>query len=203
MPIQAIIFDVGGVLIRTVDRGPRTELATRLGMTYEALDELVFGGERGYQTQRGEISSEIHWKYVCTQAGWPIHEWQNFKQAFFAGDVLDNNIIEEIHQLHANYKTAIISNAFDDLRSVLKNEWHIADAFDSITISGEVGIMKPDARIFQISLTALSLPPEAAIFIDDFAHNVEAAQRLGMQAVHFRNREQFHQELAQLLDGTQ
>ena len=197
MPTQAIIFDVGGVLVRTVDRGPRTELATRLGMTYEALDELVFGGERGYQTQRGEISSESHWKYVCAQVGWPVHDWLNFRQTFFAGDVLDNNIMEEIRQLHANYKTAIISNAFDDLRSVLENEWQITDAFDAITISGEVGIMKPDERIFQISLQALALAPEAAIFIDDFAHNVEAARQLGMQAIHFRDREQYQRELAQ------
>ena len=47
MTIQAIIWDIGGVLARTIDRQPRLQLAARFGLTYEQLEGLIWGGERG------------------------------------------------------------------------------------------------------------------------------------------------------------
>ena len=78
-------------------------------------------------------------------------------------------------------------------------EWGIDDAFDIVVGSGDVGIMKPDPRIFLIALERLGVEPHEAVFVDDFIQNIHGAQALGISAIHFRNREQAIQELEQLL----
>jgi putative hydrolase of the HAD superfamily len=199
MPIRAIYFDIGGVLVRTVDRSPRSQLAARLGLTYETLSELVFGGESGRRAQRGEISAEAQWAYVCQQVSWPLANWQDLRQAFFAGDQLDVELLEAVHSLHACYRTGIISNALSEARPLIEDRWGMTEVFDAIILSCEVGLMKPDARIYQRALQALDVQPGEAVFVDDFMHNVEGARAVGMHAIHFHNPKQTLQELEQLL----
>jgi epoxide hydrolase-like predicted phosphatase len=197
--IQAIYFDIGGVLVRTMDRAPRTQLAARLGMTYEALEELVFGGDNGRKAQLGEITAEEQWAYVCQQVNWPISIWCELEAEFYAGDSLDAALVDYIRDLHRRYKTGIISNALSNVRSAIATKWHMADAFDVIITSADEGMMKPDARIFQIALQSLNVQPFEAVFVDDFPHNVEGARAVGMRAIQFRNPEQVRLELEAVL----
>jgi epoxide hydrolase-like predicted phosphatase len=199
MLIKARFFDIGGVLVRTLDRTPRTRLAERLGMSYEALDELVFGGEQGIKAQRGEITAEEQWAYVCQQVGWPFARWPELESEFFQGDFLDTGLVDYLRQLHGRYKTGIISNALSNVRAAIAEKWHMTDAFDVIITSAEVGVMKPDPRIFQVALQALEVQPAEAVFVDDFAHNVEGALAVGLHAIQFRTPEQVLRELEAVL----
>lgn len=196
MAIKAVIWDIGGVLLRTEDRRPRAALATELGLSYEDLVELVFGGERGHRAQRGEISPTENWSYVRQALELSPDQHTDLSQRFFGGDVLDQTLVNFIRSLRPRYLTAIISNAWRNLPEMLA-QWGLAGDFDVVVGSGDVGIMKPDARIYQIALERLGVQPQEAIFIDDFIENVEGARQLGLLAVHFRNRQQALDELAQ------
>ena len=200
MSIQAIYFDIGGVLVRTLDRTPRTRLAARLGMTYEALEELVFNDDNGRKAQIGKITAEEQWAYVCQQVNWPLTGWRDLEAEFFAGDGLDNELVDYLRSLHKRYKMGVISNALSNVRCAIADKWHMTDAFDAIIISAEVGVMKPDARIFHIALQSLGVQPVEAVFVDDFAHNVAGARAVGMQAIQFCSPEQSRQELEVILD---
>ena len=68
--------------------------------------------------------------------------------------------------------------------------------FHDLVISGEVGVIKPDPRIFEILLERNDVAPESAVFIDDIARNAEAATRLGIHGIHFRSPDQLRRELA-------
>jgi len=68
--------------------------------------------------------------------------------------------------------------------------------FDDIVVSGEVGVIKPDARIFHILLGRRGIRPEQAVFIDDVEANAAAACALGIQGIHFRSPDQLRRELA-------
>jgi HAD superfamily hydrolase (TIGR01509 family) len=70
--------------------------------------------------------------------------------------------------------------------------------FDSVTISAEEGVMKPDARIFCVALARAGARPAEAIFVDDFAANVEGARGRGMYAGHIRNPQAAVEELRAL-----
>lgn len=186
MTIQAIIFDIGGVLLRTTDRSHRQKWEAQLGLAPGMADEIVFNGEQGHRAQRGEVTIEDHWQDIGRRLQLDALALAAFRQDFWAGDELDMALVDFIRKLRNGYQTAVISNAFTDLRTVLTEEFAIADAFDLLTISAEEGIMKPDPRIFQRTLQKLGRQPQETVFIDDFAHNVQGARDVGMAAIHFQ-----------------
>jgi HAD superfamily hydrolase (TIGR01509 family) len=57
--------------------------------------------------------------------------------------------------------------------------------FRDILVSGDVGIKKPDRRIFRLMLQRIGVEPAAVVFIDDVVGNVESARALGIEAVHY------------------
>ena len=89
----------------------------------------------------------------------------------------------------------VISNFMDALPQMLKTEFPAADAFHFTVVSAHVGIMKPDPRIFEYTLELLNLRPEETIFIDDFQHNIEGCQAVGMHGIHFKPQENLKQNL--------
>ena len=196
--ITTVIFDMGGVLLRTEDRGPRTRLAQRLGKTYEELEGLVYGSR---EAMRGEISAETHKKSIMKSLGLPEDAITEFGDEFWGGDRMDTKLVEFIRGLRGGYTTALLSNAWDDLRPLLVKFWKIADIFDHIFISAEMGLAKPDSRIYQAVSAEINKEPSELIFVDDFIENVLAAREEGWNAVHFRSREGALAELADYLDS--
>lgn len=199
MTIRAIIWDMGGVLVRTEDYGPRDGLAARLGLTRYELEGRVFGGRSGDGGQRGEISAEQHWENVRTAFGLDAAGGIAFEQAFFGGDRLDESLVNYIRSLRGQYRTALLSNAFNDLRRRLHEQWPIADAFDEIVISAEVGAAKPDPAIYRAALDRLGLEPGETVFIDDFPVNIDGARAVGMHAIRFVDPAQMRADLEALL----
>ncbi len=199
MTIKAIIFDLGGVLLRTTDFSRRELLAARLGMTHPELEELIFWGESGSKAQRGEISVKQHLEYVRSVLNLSQEKFKEVIDTFFADDALDYDLVDYIRSLHCTYKTALLSNAANDLRKQIAEKWHFEDAFDTMVISGEVGMVKPDPQIYRLTLDRLRVQAGEVVFVDDVQPNVDAAVRVGMQGIRFRDAMQVRQDLAALL----
>jgi len=200
MSIKAVIFDLGGVLVRTEDRAPRTELGLRFGKSYAEMDRVVFN-ESSYRASIGEITSREHWQFVMRSLDLPESEIEPFYDQFFGGDLVDYEIIETISALRPQYTTALLSNAWDDLRRLMGEKWKIESAFDQIFISAEIGIAKPSATIYEFTLEKLGIAPEEAVFADDFIENIEAARALGMHGIHFKEPKAAMRELSELLES--
>jgi epoxide hydrolase-like predicted phosphatase len=188
--LKALIFDVGGVLVRTEDRRPRTMLADAFGMTYGELEDIVFNSESGAAAQRGERTAAEHWEWVRDRIGLREEEIEPVRDTFFAGDVLDAGLLRYLRGLKGLYQLAIITNALDDAREVLTRKFGLGDLFDSIVVSAEEQVMKPDERIYRIALERIGADPGETVFVDDFPQNVRAAQAVGMRTVWFRSRDQ-------------
>ncbi len=198
--IKAVIWDLGGVLARTIDRAPRSELAQRLGMTYKELDEAVFNSASARQASLGEISVDRHWEIVCAELGWPLENLAEFQSLFWGGDRLDMALIAYIRGLKPAFKTGLLSNNWSNLRHLIEQRWQVSDAFDTLVNSAEVGLLKPDPAIYQLTLERLGVSPEQAVFVDDFIENVQAARQLGWQAVQFQNPAQVRADLNPILE---
>lgn len=196
--IRAVIFDIGGVLIRTADPGHRRAWEEKLKLAERESEELVFGGEMGQQAQAGAISEAELWTWIGERLGLDMEGLAAFRQGFWAGDVLDTELVAYIRRLRPAYQTAVISNATDRLRHTLAEQYLIADAFDLIVCSAEERVMKPDPAIYRLTLERLGRQPAEAVFIDDFVANVEAARNLGMHAIHFTPEMDLPAELAKL-----
>lgn len=198
--IRAVLWDFGGVLMRTEDGEPRTRLAEQYGLTRYEIEELLWGNEAAVQATTGAVSAEQHWRQVAARLGHPDGDLTGLQQRFFGGDQLDRELVAWIRELQETYRTGLISNAFDDLRPLLAEQLKIMDAFDVVVISAEEGLKKPQPGIYQAALQRLGLLAHEAVFVDDFIENVKAAQQLGMYAVHFRNADQARSEVQQLLE---
>lgn len=198
MPSQAVFFDLGGVILRTEHQAPRALLAERLNMTYEEIDQLVFASESSRQASLGTITTEQHWEAVMHRLGRPMTEAGAIRGQFFAGDVLDRGLLDFIRSLRTRRKTGLISNGWPDLRRyIVDNKFE--DAFDTLVISAEVGLMKPGPEIYHLALGRLGMPAEAALFIDDLPANLEGARAVGMQAVLFRDSAQTMRDIKDML----
>jgi epoxide hydrolase-like predicted phosphatase len=200
MGIRAVIWDIGGVLVRTEDHEPRRRQAERLGLTREELVHLVFDSEMGQKAQLGAVNARELLEYVCREVRLPSEDAASFEQEFFSGDRLDVDLVDTIRSLQKHYRTGIISNAWDDVREMILDRWKIADAFDQIILSAEVKICKPDPRIYQIALQRLEIAPDEAVFIDDFSRNIDGARAVGMHAIRFLSAEQIQVDLDAFLE---
>ena len=202
MTIRAIIFDLGGVLLRTADFSPRENLAGRLHMSRYALEEFIFGGESGNRAQKGEITIQEHWENLRRQLDYSPQEFKALLDEFFAHDEIDSALIKYLRKQHRTYKTALLSNAWNDLRQVITTKWHFEDVFDIMIISAEVKMVKPDPRIFHLAVERLGVQTSEAVFIDDVKENIEAARKEGLLAIHYQNTQQTLDELNHYLsDG--
>jgi glucose-1-phosphatase len=199
MAIRAIIFDLGGVLLRTADFSRREKLADQLGMSRAELEELIFGGDSGGAVQKGEISLEEYWRKVQKRLNYSPEEFKALIEAFFAEDGLDHELVGYIRKLRQGYKTALLSNATSDLRKQVAEKWCIEDAFDIMVISGEVGMIKPEPGIFKLALELLGVDAQEAVFVDDMLRNVDGARKAGLTAIQFQSTQQVQAEIDQLL----
>lgn len=84
----------------------------------------------------------------------------------------------------SGYRSAIVTNNAKEFRERWVASVPVAEICDEIVDSSEVGVRKPDPRIFEIALERLGgIAPERALFVDDFPGNIAAAEALGLRAV--------------------
>ncbi len=191
-----VVFDIGNVLVRwnprnlfrkTFDDEARMErfLSVALSMDFVALTDIVADFSRAVAERARafpEFAHELHLfdeRWVETIGG-PIEEnvalLRRLKRARRPVYALSN---------FASVKFALARRMFDFL-----NE------FDTAVISGHVGVVKPDPRIFEILFERVGRRPSELLFVDDSAANVRAAEALGMAAIHFRPGVDLERELA-------
>lgn len=193
--IQALIWDLGGVLVRTEGHRARFSWEARLGLQPHQLERTFFDSPAGEAAMVGEGDVEDVWDWLMQRFSIPAVEREMLIADFWSGDRLDRQLLAMISSLRSTYRIALLSNAFRQLRPLLETTWGIADHFDEIVISAEVGMRKPDPRIYRLALERLALLPEQTVFIDDQVDNLQAAAELGMHTVLFRDR---HSALDQL-----
>jgi putative hydrolase of the HAD superfamily len=97
---------------------------------------------------------------------------------------------EEVWELasrarEAGVRTAVLSNGIPEVMTHVETERSLQLRFDAVVVSYAVGCAKPDPAIYRITLDRLGISADAALFVDDRLENVEAARRLGLEAVHF------------------
>ena len=198
MSIRAVFFDLGGVILRTEYQAPRQHLAEKLGMEYDDLVKVVFDSESGYKASIGAITPDEHWASVIKRLKRPASEMEAIRHEFFAGDIIDRTLLEFLRSLRGTYKTGLISNAWGDLRDYIVRE-KFDDAFDHMIISAEVGAVKPEAKIYKIALEQAGVQANEAVFVDDFAVNIEGCEKIGMQGIYFEDAESTLLQLRELL----
>lgn len=182
---KAVIFDWGGVLMRTEDYAPRHRWDQQLGLPPGSVERVVHGIPAWEQAQLGQIDLNTYWQHVAAELHLAPELVEQLKHEFYRGDVLDWTIIDLIRSLRArDLPVGMLSNNVPLLADEIA-ALEVGDLFDVILISCEIGVMKPDPRAYHAILDRLNVEAGNAIFIDDSAANVQGAQAVGMNGVHY------------------
>ena len=188
--IKAVIFDMGGVLLRTVEPKPREELAATFGVTRDELEAFVFNSDSSHQSEIGEISDKDHWKKVFLHFGQSFNDYIKVYDQYFAGDAIDEKLLSFAESLKPEFKLGLLSNAWVNARPLISARFSFIDAFDVSIFSYEVGIRKPDRKIYQTIVDKMNVSASEALFIDDMPVNVAGAKATGLQSLLFEGREE-------------
>ena len=198
MSIQALIWDLEGVLLMTNEGSIPASVAKCLDAPFEAV-HAVFHGEFNDRTDMGEFQHVDFWHHLLDTVGLPRSHvsklWAHLAEDLF----IDPHLLEIVRQYRAVYKTALVSNYSEVLRPMLETRWRVDDAFDEIIISHEVGLIKPMPEMFDLALGRLGYRPHEAVLIDDRIRNIEGARAHGMRAVLFESKEQMLADLERVL----
>ncbi len=188
MTINAIVLDIGGVVLRTEDRSGRNQLEAQYGLPTGSVDDLVFNSQAAAESTVGKTTPEKIWQFVAEKLSLTPEALVDFQHAFWKGDLIDQKLIEYLASLHGKFTTAFLTNAWVGARNTLSNQYGISEGngVDYLLISSELGIAKPDQKIFYILSDTINTPFHQILFIDDFFENIAAAGMLGIHTIHYK-----------------
>jgi epoxide hydrolase-like predicted phosphatase len=197
--IKAVIFDVGGVLIHTVDRSAVRRWETSLRLQEGKLAREVFHSPTSWRAMIGLGAAADVWMEIACLYRLHANEVRELARDVFAGEAVDERMAAFVSSLRPRYRTALLSNAWPEARQSLLERRGLGAVTDMLILSAEERLMKPDTRIYQLAAERLGVAPEETLFVDDEAPNVEGARDAGMKVVHYSTRAVMLRELSSLL----
>lgn len=192
-PPRAVLFDFGGVFIDSPFAAVEIA-AQRLGMEFATLTEVVFGSydddtdHPWHRLERGEVSFADARSQITALAETAGHGSLDpiavLVQLAGKGLVVRDFVIAAVERYRsAGMLTGIITNNIAEFGTTWRALIPVDDLFDDVVDSSDVGIRKPDARIFSLACERLGVEPSDAVFIDDHEGNVAGARAAGLRAV--------------------
>jgi len=194
--IQAVVFDLGGVLI---DWNPR-HLYRRLfdgdvaGMEWFLAEICTPAWNAEQDSGRSwhdavETLARLHPEYreliVAYDERWPE----------MLGGPIDGTVEILAELRRAGLRLAALSNWSAEKFPIARERYDFLDWFEAVVISGEAGVSKPDPRIYRHLLARTGFGPATTLFIDDVAANVAVAAELGMVARPFTDPDSLRADL--------
>jgi epoxide hydrolase-like predicted phosphatase len=188
--IRAIILDVGGVILLEKDHTRRFVWEARLGLPKGQLTRLVVDSEPAAHAASGQVAEREVWQAVGRTLGLEDAQILELQRDFWSSEELDPTLVPFIRSLRPQYKIGLLSNAWSDARSIHNDRFKFDAWVDMAIYSAEVGILKPDPRIYQLALSQSKVQADECVFVDDKIVNVRAAQALGMNGVQHESAQQ-------------
>jgi len=198
--INTVIFDMGGVLLKTENPAPREALAARFGVTRMELEAFIFMSETSLRSEVGDLSDKDHWETALRHFKQPVNDYMAVYDEYFSGDAIDQELLGFVVSLKPAYQVGLLSNAWMNARMLLDMHFNFIDVFDVSVFSSEVGMRKPDQAIFKLMLEKMGVKAENAVFIDDMPLNVEGAISAGLHAIRYTDTPQIINALKIMLN---
>jgi len=197
--IDTFIFDLGNVLVtwdprrvfRTIfDTEAEVdkflaEICTMDWNEQQDAGRSIAEGNRILIAKHPEYQKEIEAYY----GRWP---------EMLGGEIKGTVEILEALKAARKYRLYALTNWSAETFPEALRRYEFLQYFKEILVSGKEGIKKPNPEIYKLALHRFGIDPSTAIFIDDSARNVAAAETLGIQSIHFQSPKQLREQLKAL-----
>ena len=190
MTPRGLMLDWGGVLT-TSPFESFARFAQAEGLPEDAVRIAARRGgalhEPFVRLERGEISDTEFSRAATACLGLPARRADGLLRRLFAGLRRNDQLCSAVHALRQRgVRTALLSNSsgqggYDDPV--------VAELFDVVVISRDVGLRKPDPAIYALAVRRLQIPPRQLVFVDDLKANLRPAADLGIVTVLHRETE--------------
>jgi putative hydrolase of the HAD superfamily len=207
--LRGVITDWGGVMTSPIADSVNAWLtadgidkASYVTVMREWVKQAYAGGDDHnpiHALERGECTDDEFElalaRELVLENGGPV-AGPGLLARMFAGQTLDESMLALFRKLKASgVPTGLLSNSWGGgyPRELFP------DMFDAVVISGEVGMRKPEPRIFRHAADLLGLPPQECVFIDDIEANITAAEQIGFTGVLHNAADDTAQQVADLL----
>ena len=200
MTIEAVVFDIGGVLEITPSLGVAEMWESRLGLEPGEIDKRMWdiweGGAIGTISER-----DVH-QAVRERLGLDVRQLEEFMGMIWREylGTANTELIEYALRLRPRYRTGIVSNSFVGAREREQTAYGFEDLVDEIIYSHECGMSKPDPGVYALACERLRAEPTRMVFLDDYGPCVAGAREAGIHAVLYRDNAQAIREIEALLD---
>jgi len=180
--LRAVIFDLGGVLVSYEHLKTLAAVGKLCTTEAEVLNALFH--EVSEPFGMGTLDAAGFHQFYVERAA--MHEnLEKFIEAFCAGLGRNEPALAYAAELQTRpgVTVGVISNTNEAHVYWLDEYLPELKTFDLVVMSNEVGIVKPDAAIYQIALDELGVEAADALFVDDLAVNIQGAQAVGMKGI--------------------
>ena len=201
MTIEAVVFDIGGVLEITPSLGVAEMWESRLGLE---------PGEINKRTQDiweagsiGTISEFDGHQALRERLGLDARQLEEFMGMIWREylGTANTELIAYVRRLRPRYRTGIVSNRFVGAREREQAAYGFENLVDEIVYSHECGMSKPDPGIYALACERLRTEPTRMVFLDDYGPCVARAREAGIHAVLYRDNAQAIRDIERLLAG--
>ncbi|WP_127361636.1 HAD family hydrolase [Actinacidiphila soli] len=187
MDSRCVIFDVGGVLKITPATGWEGRWERQLGLPPAALNQRLEDvwlaasvGTISEQEMRARVAAALGLDAVQTD-GLMSDLWADYL------GVANEELLAYVRTLRFRCALGVLSNSFVGAREREEQLYRLGELVDAVVYSHEIGMCKPDLRVYELACRRLKVQPKECLFIDDMAENVEGALAVGMQGLLFEN----------------
>lgn len=181
-PIKVIVSDLGKVLLQFEVQRVWDALHPHFGVDLEEARQLVQAVFKETRYGAGEVESPEFYRHIVERTGLKL-TYEAFATAWCDMFWEDRAVIRLINEAPVD-KRYLLSNTNDLHWEWLKRNYpHVLEPFDTLAVSHELQLEKPDVAIYEWVIRHSGYPPEEHLFIDDIPENVAGARAAGMQAV--------------------
>ncbi|QQG43252.1 MAG: HAD family phosphatase [Candidatus Daviesbacteria bacterium] len=194
--IEAVIFDVGGVLHIYDGQLVQTEVISGLSITLDTFRQVWVSLTN--KLEMGLLTEEEYWEEFKKATGSTVQlpEESLLVRGLRKSFHINTEVIEIVRRLKKQgFKLAVLSNTILPHTRYM-DEIGLYDLFDRKLFSYDIGAKKPDPRTYQAALAALDISPTVGVFIDDREENVTAANQLGLNGLVYTTAEKLREDFS-------
>ena len=194
MKVEAIVSDVGGVIVRDDFKTFFAQFEGKIGMSAEAFYAVTVGSEEWKLYNKDFITEEELWGRLAPklrvedEVARELRQWR--RMLIPIPETL--HILERVRR---RYRLYCLSNVDKATTHYLQDRYRLYDIFDGTVLSWEAGMRKPEMGIYELVVRRFNLTPERVLYVDDKEPNLISARQIGFQTISFQSPEDFEMKL--------
>ncbi|OGM22109.1 hypothetical protein A2961_05050 [Candidatus Woesebacteria bacterium RIFCSPLOWO2_01_FULL_39_21] len=193
--IKVITFDLDGVYFPNGKANFISALG-KLGISEDEVKRVFLKSpQMNQQYKNGKMTDEKYWSWAVKE--WRLDKpWQEIVKLMIDGYDVNESVVATVKSLREKgYKTAICSNNFPARVNGLQEKFGFLNNFDIAVFSYEVGVNKPDRKIFETLAKKSQVEPSSIVFADDNPDNLIGAKEVGITTFLYEGFDKYLEQL--------